>query len=575
MEPNPTLHIPSTPPPVPERPKGEKVERKSKPPPLTPEQIAESKFSKVERARRSRAAWDADKAAEACSRLENIVLHRMIDRGGERSAGAMEGIAVREMMMDGEPIGSKPVGEPGVNVTEVLSLLDTRNEGILRAISKPASGEKTFSYDPETKEHFVVSKRTKALGEMERTKSKPSDKIEQERSLLLKAGHSPEVVEETLAQRRSMLRNEAAKIAQDTEEFPSFARALAKEYGVDEKTIAGMYLEEVGMTPKEIEDLWFMGEDVYEKTIKEKLELTYRKGQPPGWGHTREFVFSQVDKLFGFDVVPETVLKVARDKTGKTQEVMSLQQMGQAREMTDDELMALGKLEASDPRAKQLMRIAALDYLLGTTDRHAGNILVDKATGSLIAIDNAYSQGFRNPGTTKDLREAGILQEGQSAMPDPHVSIAMEFAEHTQFELDEEALAGVRDFYEKTSMYLSERPKYKILSEKYEKARESMSPDDLALYQKMETVGEYPKYMTDLFRLSFRSDGKDPDREKIIQSELAGFVEGCAYLMKYKKLPAAQPMSAFGGLRPVMGGDWAEQKSTSTGEAPNPFAAAA
>jgi hypothetical protein len=556
-------------PPIPEQ---AKKERKT-PPALRPEQIAESKFSPEEKARRARAAWDSDRAAEACERLENILYHRVIDRGGGGSKEVMESIALRKLLMEGEVVGQRPVGEPGVNVTEILTLLDTRLEGEgkqVKVIAKPASGEKSFAYDSATKDYFVVSKKTKSMGEMQRVRTKPVDQLKEERDFFIQAGNPPEAVDASLARRRSVLSHEAAKIEQDTEDFPSFARGLAKEYGVHEKTIIGLYLEDAGVSAKEIEDLWLAGDEA----IKAKLELTYRKGQPAGGGHAREFVFSQVDKLFGFGVVPETVLKAERDKTGKPQEVMSLQHMATAREMTDDELIALGSIEASDPRAKQLMRIAALDFLLGATDRHGGNILVDKKSGSLIAIDNAYSMGLSHPGSTKELRQSGVLEEGQFATPDQQVSVAMEFADHSGMELDEEALAGIRDFYEKTSLYLSERPKYKQLSEKYKSSPSLMTADELALYQKMETVGEYPKYMTDLFRLAFRSDGSDPDREKIVQAELAGFMERCAYVLKHKKLPPAHYLMGFGGLKRLVRGHWPERKGAPVG-APNPFSAVA
>ncbi|MEK7473771.1 MAG: hypothetical protein AAB668_03555 [Patescibacteria group bacterium] len=575
---------------VPER--GPSVERKkAAPPPLRPEIIAASTFSAAEKLRRERAAHDVRASAKACDRLENILYHRAIDKGGANGKRALEEIALRQQLMDGAIASKGPIGEPGVNVTEVGTILDERTGETVKAVIKPASGEQTFFYDAEAKEGKIVSKRTAPLKELERVTTSIVDEedLEREKASLLEQGYDTEAVETTLNRRRSDMRRQQEFVRVNTETFPDGAAVLAKEYGVDIKTIVGLYLDEAGLTAEEVEDSWLLGEEPFWEEVKQRLEFTYRQNQPAGWGHAREFVFSQMDKLLGFGVVPETVLRAEKDKTGKPQEIMSVQKLESARELTDDELEGLWALDTSHPLAKQLTRIATLDYLLGSSDRHGGNFLLsgedldepiyDSQTHtwaekelSLVGIDNAYSLGLGLPASTREFKEAGLLSEGLTLRGEPHVSVPLEYVRLKNAELDEEALDGVRDMYEKILLYGKERPKFKQLQEKYRINPASMTPDETALYQKMETVGEYPKYVTELFRLAFRSDGLDPGREKIVQIELDAMLERCAYLLKHKRPPHmknAVPVDAS-GLLPKYSKAWQRHMTNAAG---SPFEA--
>ncbi len=572
---------------VPER--GPSVERKkTAPPPLRPEIIAASKFSKAEKHRRERAANDVQASANACDRLENILYHRAIDKGGENGKRALEEIALRQQLMDGAIVSKGPIGEPGVNVTEVGTILDERTGETVKAVIKPASGEKAFSYDPETKRAGVVSKQTAPLKELERAFSPilNEEDLAREQASLVEQGYEPAVVESALRRRRSEMRSQQEFIKMNTEAFPDSAAVLAREYGVDVKTIVGLYLEDVGLSAEEIQEWWRAGEESFWEEVQKKLEFTYRQNQPAGWGHAREFVFSQMDKLLDFGVVPETVLRAERDKTGKPQEIMSVQKLERARGLSDDELEGLWALETSHPLAKQMTRIAALDYLLVSSDRHGGNFLLagedldeplydphtqtwaDKDV-SLVGIDNAYAMGLGFPESTRQFKEAGLLGEGLTLRGEPHISVPLEYVRLKKAELDEEALEGVRNMYEKILLYSKERPKFKQLQEAYKTNPASMTAEEMALYQKMDTVGEYPKYVTDLFRLAFRSDGSDPDREKIVQIELDAFLERCAYLLKHKRPPHMKDVSLVdaSGLRPKYSKDW-QRHMTKAAESP-------
>ncbi|KAA0205917.1 hypothetical protein EDM68_04170 [Candidatus Uhrbacteria bacterium] len=572
---------------VPER--GPSVERKKAvPPPLRPEIIAASKFSEAEKRRRERATRDVQAAAKSCDRLENILYHRAIDKGGENGKRALEEIALRQQLMDGAIVSKGPIGEPGVNVTEVGTILDERTGETVKAVIKPASGEKTFSYDPDEQKVMVVSKRAAPLRELERSFSAfiNEEDLERERASLVAQGYEAAAVEESIREQRSSLRHQQQFAEKYLKEFPGSAAALAREYGVDVKTIVGLYLDDAGLSAEEIEEMWLAGEESFWKEVQMRLELTYRQNQPAGWGHTREFVFSQMDKLLDFGVIPETVLRAEKDKTGKPQEIMSVQKLERARGLSEDELEGLWALETSHPLAKQMTRIAALDYLLVSSDRHGDNFLLvgedleepmyDPSTHTwtekdvkLAGIDNAYAMGLGFPESSRRWKEEGSLEKGLMLRPFPHVSVPLEYVRLKNAELDEEALAGVRDVYEKILLYSQERPKFKKLQEKYRTNPASMTAEETALYQKMDTVGEYPKYVTDLFRLAFRSDGSDPDREKIVQIELDAFLERCEYLLKHKRPPLMEDVSPVdaSGLMPKHTKEW-KRRMTQAAESP-------
>lgn len=563
MEPKPREK--TLPPPIPEAAKKRRVksEPRNEPP-------ATSELHPAEMRRRERAAWDVRQSVEACEMLRGIVTRRAIDRGEEDTEQLREDMTIREIASSGLITSRKSVGQPGVNVTEIVTIADTRFHGAgltVKMVAKPASGEKTLMYDEDLAAFVEIHKQAKAGGNVERARIDPRKALEEQTQSYRDRGFGEDVVRTLMKDERKYYTMAKKKIESDVGEFPGYARSLADEYGVDVQTIIGLYLEESGYAFEEIEDVWLAGDGA----IKEKLELTFRKGQPAGMGHVREFVVSQVDKLLGFHVVPETVLRTDRDTNGQPLDVMSVQKFEKARELTEEELVELGSLQPSDPQAKRLMRMAALDYLLGATDGHGGNILKNEETGELIKIDNAYSMGLTYVEGTKKHRELGVLPDGCFLMSDAYVSVPLEFSRHTKMELDEEALAGIQDCYDQTMLYLGRRQTFKQLQETHAQNPARMTGEEKAFFQQLETAAAYPKYLTQLFRMAYRSDGSDPGREIIAQKELEAFMERCVFLLKHKRPPDVPNESPIvSGIRPIYTQDWEKAKNARS-TPPNPF----
>jgi hypothetical protein len=103
--------------------------------------------------------------------------------------------------------------------------------------------------------------------------------------------------------------------------------------------------------------------------------------------YRRERAAYEIDQMFGFDLVPPTVIRTMPGKKGG--EVGSVQEWkeGDCAYLIDrwEDLVDHGELQ----------RLAVLDYVTGNMDRHEGNFIVDSTYPStkakLWAIDNGYS----------------------------------------------------------------------------------------------------------------------------------------------------------------------------------------
>lgn len=161
----------------------------------------------------------------------------------------------------------------------------------------------------------------------------------------------------------------------------------------------------------------------------------WRVGFQPGGSAIREYVVSRFDMLIGADVVPITAIRgEASDPTDlcSVQEAVAstrkefpvrelykqemdilfdepperwtlrlrdrFQKKAQEERVSDKEeiedLSELAELEETGEPQKSLMRIGGLDYLVGSMDRHTGNLLYDPVSMKFHAIDNGMSFGM-------------------------------------------------------------------------------------------------------------------------------------------------------------------------------------
>lgn len=109
-----------------------------------------------------------------------------------------------------------------------------------------------------------------------------------------------------------------------------------------------------------------------------------RDSVPEGSECRREVAAYELDEVLGFDLVPKTVMRY-EDIPGL--EVCSLQKAVQ-----------MDALPISQYKEGDRERLAVLDYVLGSSDRHSGNVRT-WPSGRPAAIDNSYSfpVSFQDP----------------------------------------------------------------------------------------------------------------------------------------------------------------------------------
>lgn len=211
----------------------------------------------------------------------------------------------------------------------------------------------------------------------------------------------------------------------------------------------------------------------------------YRVDVPPGESAIREYAVSRMDLLLGFDTVPLTILRTEQDDETDLCSVQErvassrpdvpprslykqesdilfdappsewtkrlherfLQNIHEERgaKTSDDGVEDLSDsaelVDEGEPQ-RSLMRIAALDYLVGSSDRHYGNILFDPASKKFHAIDNGLSFGM---GRGADMSK--LDENIQSFMHLRSLPIELTMR-HTHMILDEEAREQVRHLYQ-------------------------------------------------------------------------------------------------------------------------------
>jgi hypothetical protein len=116
----------------------------------------------------------------------------------------------------------------------------------------------------------------------------------------------------------------------------------------------------------------------------------YRTGIERGTMYRREWLAYMVDKAFDLGVVPTTVVGEQRRRRADGTEVTqfsSTQKFEKGR--TAKEISTAGEDWGDMAEALSLLKVAILDYLILSTDRHGGNFLLND-DGELIAIDNGF-----------------------------------------------------------------------------------------------------------------------------------------------------------------------------------------
>lgn len=165
-----------------------------------------------------------------------------------------------------------------------------------------------------------------------------------------------------------------------------------------------------------------------------------------GHGARAEYAASAIDRLTGFGVIPNTALREDKGTLATVQEGAA------GAPLTDDQTAEFIEQGPRHPGAKSLMRLACMDYLLNSTDRHMNNFLYDPAAHTFKGIDNGYSNGYSH---TVDAPGPDGRNRPTNVPLDPYLSYPMEIAEqHDDWFLDDEAVNNLKNLFDEIKDHL-------------------------------------------------------------------------------------------------------------------------
>ncbi|HEU0050786.1 MAG TPA: hypothetical protein VFQ60_01890 [Patescibacteria group bacterium] len=132
--------------------------------------------------------------------------------------------------------------------------------------------------------------------------------------------------------------------------------------------------------------------------------FTYMMGMEPERLALNEAAFSRMGLLLGaIDEVPVTVLRKESNQFYSGQEAKSAKKMKKLGPMTSDQMHELArkgeaffsKDQGGEEERESFMKLAILDYLFGSMDRHGNNFFYDVERHRFYGIDNGLSFGFQ------------------------------------------------------------------------------------------------------------------------------------------------------------------------------------
>lgn len=290
--------------------------------------------------RRERIAKTLRWAAQADESYALLVQQRKIASGLEGSK-ARNDLATIEAMSAGQEISRKALGdEEGGSVNVVTKRVYEGREGKVLGFAKSALGDPSFYLNEK--------------GMVRRVRTAQED-------------GSPKTSEDVYLDvsdgfERSVVEVFKKKIA----EFPKRREEIAAAYGISP--------EEVHLDPE---------------------DFGPREGIPVGDSAVREWGASRVDSILGLNVVPPVAL---RSESGGA-DMVSVQEGvkaygGELSTMAKSEFDAIARDGARHPMAESMMRMAVLDYLIKSSDRHPRNLMSSSGGRTLSAIDNGLSFGL-------------------------------------------------------------------------------------------------------------------------------------------------------------------------------------
>lgn len=326
--------------------------------------------------------------------IDEALNQRMILRNIEtESEDGPQNARVMEALRNSPITDRREVGEPGVNATEAITV-ETEFGETVRAYLKPQNGELDLILmaDPRTGNNrpYRVIKSLDANGVMQ-TEYKPF--------------HG----------RKS---NELLNHLEARAGLDDLTRLeLADHYGIQP--------HEMPLNPAEVG----------------------LRSIDPGHASRAEYAASAIDRLTGLGVIPNTAL---REENGT---LATVQEAAPGGPPTYEDVVALLEKGPAHPGAKSFMRLACMDYLINSTDRHLNNLFYDPATQTFSGIDNGYSNGYSR---TVNIPGPDGRSQPTNVPVDPYHSYPMEIAEiHEDWFLDDEAVNGLKALFDEIKNHLA------------------------------------------------------------------------------------------------------------------------
>lgn len=371
---------------------------------------------------------------------------------------SIDKIEAIETLSSGEEVVESRKNAAGQENVSVTTRREYAGDPPRIAYAKPQSGEPLYGHDDQTGKSFKILRVFK------------NGKMYERREFLKKTGDTEE-------------ENEEFAFRNAKKYLPVYKRNIAEAYGID---------------PSEVP----LNED----------QFAAHFGIEAGKSTLREYIVSRINEVLGMDVVPLTVLRKEQngaDYASVQEAVRGSDPEQPPRPLADEDIERIVKKiqsgDTSSPEVRSLVRIATLDRLVKSTDRHRGNFMIDPVSGEIKGIDNGLSLGLSSQ-----------TEEGVKPLR-PLRSFPMEILnKFPDLKVDDAQIAHLKSFYGDTKEYLAYKESLGKGSFMEEKAKEA----------EMQIKGEKFRYISKLFRLLHGN-------EKIAQAEAKEFFRNIAYVIDH------------------------------------------
>lgn len=415
----------------------------------------EKELSSAEILRRSEIAALQKRTVE----LDRRLIDEVHLQAGDKTHASSINLETWETLALGKEVDNDEVAITGQNAISRRTYKGRKN---LSAYVKPQSGEVFYRYDPETLEALRIRRSWDAAQE---------EFVETSKALPLDYGPLMKRREQDLVKKR---------------------QAIADYYDIDQEEL-----------------------HLYEQGIPMRLSVD------AGTGLVREYGFSRFNELLNFGAIPLTVLRAESDHhdISSVQEAVIDEEKGSPPSFLTYELYHELRAKGPEhPGAKSLMRLACLDYLLKSNDRHPRNILFNETKQQFYGIDNGICLGLSSAETKVNPIDQREYQKKMSTDKVEFTSNPLEIIQmHDDWVLDEEAYGALASLHSECLPYLEKM---------------SGSPTSLMdeVFSDTTKNNKAIKYCADLFKLIY-------GHEKVAAHEFLNFVQRLEYLVDHRRPP--------------------------------------